>query len=58
MADAELEQEQQTKRPPCSGLRKELKDCIISSDCVIKVFFKGLHYLKERKLLCSLYVKF
>lgn len=25
------------KHIPCSGLRKELKDCIMSSDCVLKV---------------------
>ena len=26
--------ENQTRGEPCSGLRKELKECILASDCV------------------------
>ena len=29
--------ESQTPVKPCSGLRKELKECILASDCVKKV---------------------
>lgn len=29
--------EDQKPRAPCSGLRKELKECILESDCVKKV---------------------
>ena len=29
--------ESQTPEKPCSGLRKELKECILASDCVKKV---------------------
>ena len=29
--------EGQTPEKPCSGLRKELKECILESDCVKKV---------------------
>lgn len=32
--------EDQKPRAPCSGLRKELKECILESDCVKKVKFK------------------
>ena len=31
--------EDQKPRAPCSGLRKELKECILESDCVKKVKF-------------------
>lgn len=31
--------ENQKPQKPCSGLRKELKDCILASDCVKKVKF-------------------
>ena len=29
--------ESETPEKPCSGLRKELKECILASDCVKKV---------------------
>lgn len=35
--DTEVKKENGRKRAPCSGLRSELKDCIMSSDCVVKV---------------------
>lgn len=38
--DMELDEEtieDQKPRAPCSGLRKELKECILESDCVKKV---------------------
>ena len=31
--------ENQTSGEPCSGLRKELKECILASDCVKMVSF-------------------
>lgn len=31
--------EDQKPRAPCTGLRKELKECILESDCVKKVIF-------------------
>ena len=41
----ELEEENiedQKPRAPCSGLRKELKECILESDCVKKVTFRWI----------------
>ena len=38
----ELGSENEKKHAPCSGLRKELKDCITSSDCVLKVWQEKL----------------
>ena len=35
--------EDQKPRAPCTGLRKELKGCILESDCVKKVIFNWIH---------------
>lgn len=35
--------EDQKPRAPCTGLRKELKECILESDCVKKVIFNWIH---------------
>ena len=34
------ENEQKVPHAPCSGLRKELKECILASDCVRKVIYE------------------
>ena len=36
------------KRVPCSGLRKELKDCLMSSDCVLKYGHSPKECLEEQ----------
>ena len=50
-----LDHGSEKKKIPCSGLRKELKDCIMTSDCVLKVLINSPSYSWVCKIIVLLF---